>query len=158
MARKAKYCRLTLYEPSTPAYFSMATKVKRHPGGRPPKFNKAEFGQITCVLRHDTIAMLRQGAASKHFGEYLQAHLDRYPPPSREEYLALTKGTPFYTTVKRKRIPVLIAAGSLSKEAKRLQRERARREKLSPEERAREDEFTARLKAVVTETYANNHP
>src|ERR1700759_1588689 len=72
------------YEPFTPEFF-MPTKSKnndRRPGGRPPKPDKDQWGQITCVLRHDTIERLREGADSKHFGDFLQAHLDRYPPPT----------------------------------------------------------------------------
>lgn len=60
--------------------------------GRPFKVDKDQWGQVTCVLRHDTIEMLRAGAASNRFGEFLQEHLDRYPPPTREEYLALQQG------------------------------------------------------------------
>lgn len=139
----------------------MPTKSKitndRHPGGRPPKLNKDEFGQITCVLRHDTIERLKAGADSKHFGEYLQHHLDRYPPPTREQYLALTQGTNYYTVVKRgKKIPVLMAAGGLSKEAKKLAKERARREKLTPEQRAWEDSVREGVTKLVREHYAGN--
>jgi glycine/D-amino acid oxidase-like deaminating enzyme len=41
------------------------------------------------VLRKDTIAKLKEGCggASKHFGQFLQDHLDRYPLPDRETYL-----------------------------------------------------------------------
>jgi hypothetical protein len=60
--------------------------------GRPFKVDKDQWGQVTCVLRHDTIDMLRAGAASNRFGEFLQEHLDRYPPPTRQEYLALQQG------------------------------------------------------------------
>jgi hypothetical protein len=75
----------------------MRTKSKTNgdssrPGGRPPKINKEEYGQITCVLRLDTIERLKAGAGSKHFGEYLQAHLDRFVPPTRVQYLAICAG------------------------------------------------------------------
>jgi hypothetical protein len=72
------------------------TLKKRSPGGprsnsgRPRKTDKDRWGQITCVLRHDTIAQLRAGAAGRFFGEFLQQHLDRYPLPTREEYLSLS--------------------------------------------------------------------
>lgn len=60
--------------------------------GRPFKIDKDQWGQVTCILRHDTIEMLRSGADSNRFGEFLQEHLDRYPPPTREEYLKLQEG------------------------------------------------------------------
>jgi hypothetical protein len=60
--------------------------------GRPFKVDKELWGQVTCILRRDTIEMLREGAASNRFGEFLQEHLDRYPPPTRGEYLMLQKG------------------------------------------------------------------
>lgn len=135
-----------LYERFTHAFFM--PKVRNiHPGGRPPKLNKAEFGQITCVLRLDTIQRLKAGADSKHFGEFLQHHLDRYPPPSREQYLAMTQNVPYYTVVKRRKVPVIMASGT-SKEARKLARERARRERLSPLDRAWEDS----IKETVTRT------
>lgn len=128
----------------------------RHPGGRPPKLNKDQWGQITCVLRHDTIERLREGADSKHFGEYLQAHLDRYPPPTREQYLALSEGTSYWTQVKRgKKMPTLMAAGSLSKEAKKLAKERARREKLTPAQRKWEDSIREGVTKAIQSTYAD---
>jgi hypothetical protein len=54
--------------------------------GRPPKPDRDKWGQVTCVLRHDTIDRLREAATppdaplTKYFGEYLQWHLDQYPP------------------------------------------------------------------------------
>jgi hypothetical protein len=60
----------------------------KHSGGRPPKLDKAAWGQITCVLKNETIEALREGANSKHFGDFLQDHLDRYPPPTRHQYLS----------------------------------------------------------------------
>lgn len=109
--------------------------------GRRPKPNKELFIQVTCVLRRDTVERLKEGADSRYFGSFLQEHLDRYPPPSREHYLALKHRTEYWTTFKRKRVPVIIATGSPSPEARKLARERARREKLSPERRAREDQI-----------------
>lgn len=128
----------------------MATKSRtnvRPLGGRPPKVNKDLWGQITCVLRKDTIERLKEGAGSKHFGEYLQHHLDRYPVPNREQYLSMVQNVPYYTLVKRRKVPTLMAAGSLSREARKLQKERARWERMSPEERAWEDQ----IKEAVTE-------
>ena len=140
--------------------FFMPTNKKtndRHPRGRPQKIDKDLYGQVTCVLRLDTIERLKDGADSKHFGEYLQHHLDRYPPPSRAQYLALTQGqTQYYTMFKRKRIPVLMAAGGLSKEAKKLAKERLRREKLSSEQRAWEDSLREGVTKIVREHYAGN--
>jgi hypothetical protein len=54
--------------------------------GRPPKPDRDKWGQVTCVLRRDTIERLRESATppdaplTKYFGEYLQWHLDQYPP------------------------------------------------------------------------------
>jgi hypothetical protein len=128
----------------------MATKLKnlkvkdlkafqaKHFSGRPAKPDKDQFGQITCVLRLDTIERLRKGADSTRFGEFLQHHLDRFPPPSREQYLALLQRTDYWTLNKRKRIPTLMASGS-SRAARREARARARYESLSPKERAWQD-------------------
>lgn len=70
----------------------MEQKNSRRGGARPnsgrPKRDDKTWGQITCVLRKDTIAKLRAGCggASKHFGPFLQDHLDRHPLPDRETY------------------------------------------------------------------------
>jgi hypothetical protein len=70
------------------------SKLRGHPrggwrpgGGRPPKPDRDKWGQVTCVLRHDTIERLRRSATppdakelTKYFGAYLQWHLDQYPP------------------------------------------------------------------------------
>lgn len=141
--------------------FSMRTKSKtneneRPLGGRPPKVNKDLWGQITCVLRKDTIQRLREGADSVHFGEFLQHHLDRYPVPNREQFLSMTQNVPYYTLVKRKKVPTLMAAGSLSREARKLQKERARRERMSPEERNWEDEIRKAVAKSVEEVYAGD--
>lgn len=123
----------------------MPTKLKktnhRHPGGRPPKLDKDQWGQITVVLRHETIERLRAAADSKHFGNVLQDHLDRHPVPSREQYLALVEGKSLWTMGKYKgrKIPVLYARPGLSKEAKRLAREQARLAKLTPEQLRRKE-------------------
>lgn len=76
--------------------------ARRH-SGRPPKIDKEKFGQITCVLRQDTIDRLREGADSRRFGEFLQDHLDRYPLPTRENYLALLRrGVPIHRPREKK--------------------------------------------------------
>ncbi len=74
----------------------METKHKRaRPNaGRKPKPHKEDWGQITCVLRLDTIRALKEGAGSNRFGEFLQAHLDRYPLPTRLEYMAVREHPP----------------------------------------------------------------
>lgn len=64
---------------------------QRTNAGRPQKLDKHLWGQVTCVLRHDTIARLREGSGSLRFGEFLQHHLDRYPVPSREQYLRIQR-------------------------------------------------------------------
>ena len=61
--------------------------------GRPPKVNPDDFVQINCVLRKDTVDQLRAGAGNKLFGHYLQFHLDRFPLPSHQEYLAMKNRT-----------------------------------------------------------------
>ena len=104
------------------------------------------------MLRIDTLERLRAGAGSTRFGNFLQAHLDRYPPPTREEFLALSTGEPYYTKVKGKRVPVIVGGG-LTKEARRLARERARRERLTPELRAWEDSMKEAVTIAVKETY-----
>lgn len=99
----------------------METKDKRRArpkAGRKPKPNKEDWGQITCVLRLETIRALREGAGSNRFGEFLQAHLDRYPLPTKEEY-----------SVASKHPKVIVTYPSAAKHADR------RLEKLSPEDR-----------------------
>jgi hypothetical protein len=54
--------------------------------GRP---RKPENMLVTVSLRRDTVAALKAGAGGEHFGAFLQDHLDRYRPPTREEYLRL---------------------------------------------------------------------
>src|SRR4029077_5989604 len=70
-----------------------ALKKKSGPGG--PRANsgrprKPENMLVTVSLRRTTVAALKHGAGSEHFGAFLQDHLNRYPPPSRREYLART--------------------------------------------------------------------
>jgi hypothetical protein len=75
-----------------PKRTSKAHGGARAKAGRPPKLDKDIYGQITCILRHDTIAQLREGADSRFFGEFLQQHLDRFPLPTREQYLLTRDG------------------------------------------------------------------
>ena len=117
--------------------------------GRPPKADKDKYGQITCVLRLDTIEMLRAGANSKHFGDFLQAHLDKHPLPTRGQYLAMTQGQPLYAVWKRRRVPVIMSSGA-SRAAKKLAKEEARRARLTPAERAWEDQIREGVMKVLT--------
>jgi hypothetical protein len=71
----------------------MEQKSTRRGGARPnsgrPRKDPNIWGQVTCVLRRDTIQKLKDGCggASKHFGQFLQDHLDEFPLPSRDLYL-----------------------------------------------------------------------
>jgi hypothetical protein len=62
--------------------------------GRKPKPDKASRLQVTCVLQRDTVERLRNSATppgkaqTKYFGEYLQWHLNFYPPVSYEVWQA----------------------------------------------------------------------
>jgi hypothetical protein len=133
----------------------MATKKKitRHPGGRPEKMDKDLYGTITCVLRKDTIEQLRAGSKSRFIGEYLQAHLDRHPLPTHEQYLASNLWT--IQKYRGRKIPVLYASTGLSKEAKKVARERRRREKLTPAQRAWEDSIRKSVTRIAKE-HVNN--
>jgi hypothetical protein len=86
--------------------------------GRPRKTDSDDFIQVTCVLRRETVDRLKEGADSKFFGNFLQTHLDRFPVPSHEEYLAIREGMPLFKLIKRRKIPVLIA-GQLTRGIKR---------------------------------------
>jgi hypothetical protein len=121
----------------------------RHPGGRPEKIDKDLYGKINCVLRLDTIAQLKSGAGSRFVGEYLQAHLDRYPLPTHEQYVSSNVWT--LEKYRGRKIPVIFAAPGLSKEARKLARERSRREKLSPEKRAWEDSIRESMTQLAKE-------
>lgn len=94
------------------------------PRGRPHKTNTDRM-QVTCVLNKDTVQRLREGAASRHFGEFLQAHLDRYPPPTREQFLSLRDSVPYYTLIKGRKVPTIMASG-LGREARLIAKARAR--------------------------------
>lgn len=123
----------------------MSKKINNHRGrGRPEKPDKDDYGRVTCVLRADTIEQLQE-VAGRHFGTFLQDHLDRYPLPTKLQYLNLIANHPLVTMVKRRKIPTLMATGSLSKEAKRQAKERARRAKLTPEQRAWQDSIRKRV-------------
>ena len=84
--------------------------------GRPRKVNPEDYIQVTCVLRKDTVDQLKAGAGGKQkfFGAFLQFHLDRFPIPSHEEYLAMRDGKPLHAIIARRRTPV-IHAGNLRK-------------------------------------------
>ena len=137
MAHPVRSLILTLYEHSTPEFF-MPTKLKpterRTVRGRPEKLDKDKWVQVTCVIRRDTVERLREGADSKHFGEYLQKHLDRYPPPTREEYLSMTEHKDFYTDWKGKKVATIYIPPRrpkpiLTEEEKRAKKEAARKKR-----------------------------
>jgi hypothetical protein len=58
--------------------------------GRPRK-DPDQWGQISIVLRRDTIEKIKAGAGggNARLGQFLQDHFDRHPVPSRELYLHL---------------------------------------------------------------------
>jgi hypothetical protein len=87
----------------------------RRNSGRPPKQDKAGWGQVTCVLRNDTIARMRAGAGSRFFGAYLQDHLDRYPPPDYDTYHALLSNKPLEVKIKRRKVAMIVAAGAANR-------------------------------------------
>lgn len=101
----------------------MKTKKQQHNdwggartnSGRPQKQDKDAWGKITCTLRKDTIEKLHDGAGGRFFGEFLQAHLDRYPLPSREYYIALTTHQPIQIKARGKRMPLTISAGAANR-------------------------------------------
>jgi hypothetical protein len=78
------------------------TRGGPRPGsGRPLKPDRDKFGQVTCVLRHDTIERLREAATppdakelNKYFGQYLQWHLDQYPPLDWQTWQAFLAVSP----------------------------------------------------------------
>jgi hypothetical protein len=126
-----------------------STRGGARPNSGRPRKDPNIWGQITCVLRRDTIQKLKDGCggASKHFGQFLQDHLDRYPLPSRETYLyrqsikAVLADGRWGDPVRDKRLRELRRA-----EREQLKRERARarwekrRAKMSPGQRALLDE------------------
>src|SRR5258707_9910731 len=91
--------------------------------GRPPKADKDLWVEANVRLRRDTVERLREGAGSKLFGKFLQEHLDRNPPPSREEYLRLQ--------TQRVRVPL----SPEEREARAKKREAREWAKMDPGER-----------------------
>jgi hypothetical protein len=93
---------------------------KRTGAGRKGKTatDRQEWGQITCTLRNETIQKLKEGAAkrpgeeSRFFGKFLQYHLDRHPLPTWDEYQAIRQQRPLIRKIGRRRVPVIISAGS----------------------------------------------
>ncbi len=119
---------------------------KRPGSGRPAKVDKDKWVEANVRLRRDTVQRLREGAGSKLFGKFLQEHLDRNPPPSREEYLRLT--------TQRMRVPL----SPEEREARAKEREAREWARLSPSERfqlslfknpkkMKDPAFVARLRA-----------
>lgn len=82
--------------------------------GRPPRPDKADWVKITCLLKRETVATLHREGGD-YFGKYLQLHLDRYPLPTKDEYQAMLWRTPILKQVGRRRVPVIISAGGISK-------------------------------------------
>jgi hypothetical protein len=132
----------------------MALKKKVNHGGRPEKLDKQLYGQITCVLRKETIQQLKAGAKSRFIGEYLQSHLDRYPLPTHEQYVSSNVWS--VGKYRGRKIPELFIAPSPSKEARKVARQQARRAKMSPEQRAWEDSIRESVTRIAKEHHANN--
>jgi hypothetical protein len=100
----------------------------RRNSGRPKKVNPEDYVQVTCVLRKDTVEKLRAGAGGKQkfFGSFLQFHLDRYPIPSHEEYLAMREGKQLMRLgPKRQKIPVIFGGNLRQARRPRIVKERA---------------------------------
>jgi hypothetical protein len=123
----------------------MEQKSTRRGGARPnsgrPRKDPNIWGQVTCVLRRDTIQKLKDGCggASKHFGQFLQDHLDEFPLPSRELYLH--KQEIKAIRAKAKLAPDYHERMRRVRESERLIRElkRKRRDQLHWEKRRAED-------------------
>lgn len=96
--------------------------------GRPRKVNAEDYVQVTCVLRKDTVEALKAGAGGKHkfFGAFLQFHLDRFPIPSHEEYLAMREGKQSFAVVGRRKTPVIFG-GKIGKARRAASRPNSRR-------------------------------
>jgi hypothetical protein len=101
----------------------------RRNSGRPKKVNPDNYVQVTCVLRKDTVEQLRAGAGGKQkfFGAFLQFHLDRFPLPTHEEYVAMRDNLPMTKTLgpKRRNIPVVFAGNLKQARHPRIAKERA---------------------------------
>lgn len=133
----------------------MEKKKTRRGGARPnsgrPRKDPTVWGHVTCVLRRDTIERLKAGCggASKHFGAFLQDHLDAYPLPSRETYLTMQKlkaqkAAGIYTNSawdKRVRL--------LRRQEREEQREQRRLAKMTPKERKAHKEFLKDLDRIA---------
>jgi hypothetical protein len=91
--------------------------------GRPPKLDKVEWKQISVFLRKKTIERLREGAGGKFFGQLLQEHLDRYPPPTRAQYLSPKRSHVWERTYEETR-------DQWERDLEKQERAQARREKL----------------------------
>ena len=122
-------------------------KTKRPKAGRPPKPDKDQWGQVTCVLRHETIARLREGSGSRFFGEFLEEHLTRYPPPDRLQYQSIHREQGRREeTYKETKTPGEIAA---EKEVRAEERERRELERMTPKERSEHLKMLKVLKQVA---------
>jgi hypothetical protein len=82
--------------------------------GRHPNPDKAGWVKITCLLKRETVATLHREGGD-YFGRYLQHHLERYPLPTKEEYVAMLARAPFIKRVGRRKVPVIMSAGGISK-------------------------------------------
>jgi hypothetical protein len=125
-------------------------KTEPVPLGRPHKPDKALWGQITCVLKRETIRELRSIAKSRLFGKVLQAHLDKYPL-NRQDYLASA-----FKRAKRAKAPVIIVPPSEftrsdERQTRKEAKEAARRAALTPEQRA----WEASIEKIAANAYAN---
>jgi hypothetical protein len=82
--------------------------------GRHPNPDKAGWVKITCLLKRETVETLHREGGN-YFGQYLQHHLERYPLPTKEEYEALRARVPFVRPFGRRKVPVIMSAGGISK-------------------------------------------
>ncbi len=107
--------------------------------GRPPKADKDLWVEANVRLRRDTVQRLRDGAGSKLFGKFLQEHLDRNPPPTREEYLRLA--------TRRVRVPLSPEEREAREWARLSPGERMQLSLFKNPKRMNDPAFVARLKA-----------
>jgi len=104
----------------------MSKKEKR--SGRPPKPDREKWSQITCVLRKDTIERLKAGVGGhKFFGQFLQDHLDRFPPPTFAEWQAWKTNRPLEITMRGRRVQAVVSAGPRNR-VKRIPRPKTQAE------------------------------
>lgn len=94
----------------------------RERAGRPPKEDPENWVTISCVLRKDTVEILRDHGRRRLFGPFLQWVLDRHPLPSDAEYRAALLNKPLMgiELPARRRIPVVISAGTRQKKKRKL--------------------------------------